>query len=329
MRTLRVCLVLLIAQSGAWAADAALLGLVMPDAKAIAGVQVAQAKASPFGQYVLTHMQPDDASFTQFMTQTGFDPRRDLTEIVMASNATTDLTEHFLVVARGSFDLAKITAAAKQNGGRLDTFMGVTIVSTGTPATNDANTVVGFPDQTTAIMGDIDNVHATIQRFLDKSIPSFSATAFLSKVQTLSAANDFWFLTLVPVSEFAALMPDPNLGQAMNGKLFQAINQVSGGMKFGDNVQVRMQAICRSEKDAAALADVVRFIVGLIQSNKPPNGTAPGQVSTLLDNLNLSTTGSTTNIALTVPEATLEQIFDTAKTQPQTVRTKRPGAPVQ
>ncbi|MBV8817088.1 MAG: hypothetical protein JO022_01955 [Acidobacteriaceae bacterium] len=316
-------------QAAGRAADPVLLALVMPDAKAVAGVRVAQAKTSAFGQYVLTHMQPDDASFTQFMTRTGFDPRRDLTEIVMASNATADLSSHFLVVARGSFDVPKITTAAKQNGAQLSAFMGVNIVSSGTPSTNGGDTVVGFPDDSTALMGDARNVQAAIQRYLNKSIASFSVSPFVLQLQRLSAANDFWFLTLAPLSEFASVMPDPNLGQAMNGKLFQAISQVSGGVKFGSNVQIGMEAVCRSEKDAQALAELVRFIVGLMDTNKPASGNGAAQASTLLDNLKLSTTGSTTTISLAVPESTLEQIFDDGKAQPQTARRKRPAPPVQ
>src|SRR5450755_169266 len=68
------------------AADPALLRLLMPDAKVIAGLQVEQTKNSQFGQYVLSHMQVEDAGFKKFIAQTGFDPRRDVTEIVMASN---------------------------------------------------------------------------------------------------------------------------------------------------------------------------------------------------------------------------------------------------
>ena len=68
------------------AVDPGLLRLVMPDAKVIAGLQVRETKNSVFGQYVLSHMQIEDAGFKKFIAQTGFDPRRDVTEILMASN---------------------------------------------------------------------------------------------------------------------------------------------------------------------------------------------------------------------------------------------------
>ena len=42
------------------AADPQLLNLVMPDAQVMAGVNVEQAKTTPFGQYVLSQIQPKD-----------------------------------------------------------------------------------------------------------------------------------------------------------------------------------------------------------------------------------------------------------------------------
>ena len=45
--------------TAAAAVDPALLKLVMPDAKILSGIQVDQSAASPFGQYVLSQMQPD------------------------------------------------------------------------------------------------------------------------------------------------------------------------------------------------------------------------------------------------------------------------------
>src|SRR5712692_9547451 len=100
------------------ATDPGLLRLIMPDAKVIAGLQVTQTKNSLFGQFVLSHMQVEDETFKKFMAQTGFDPRRDVSEIVMASNwEQATPASRWLVVARGSFNLPSITAAATANGG--------------------------------------------------------------------------------------------------------------------------------------------------------------------------------------------------------------------
>src|SRR5207302_5860970 len=139
-----------------------------------------------------------------------------------------------------------------------------------------------------------------------------SANRLTGKVQELSASNDFWFVTLVPISEFSGAMPDPNLSQAMKGNLLQAITSVSGGIKFGPAVRISAEAVTRSEKDASALVDVVRFIAGLIQLNKDQSPTV-SQVSSLVDTMDLKTTGNMMTMQLSIPEATLETILDSAR----------------
>src|SRR5437763_7713041 len=93
------------------AADPQLLSLVMPDAKVLAGVNVDQAKTSPFGQYVLSQMQSQDAHLKELTTLTGFDPTRDVHEVLVASSGDPN-QQTGLAVARGNFDPARILAAA-------------------------------------------------------------------------------------------------------------------------------------------------------------------------------------------------------------------------
>src|SRR5580700_2234989 len=70
------------------AADPQLLNLVMPDAKVLAGVNVDQAKTSQLGQYVLSQMQSSDQDMQKLIALTGFDPTRDVHELLAASNGT-------------------------------------------------------------------------------------------------------------------------------------------------------------------------------------------------------------------------------------------------
>ncbi|HTC88537.1 MAG TPA: hypothetical protein VK686_09590, partial [Bryobacteraceae bacterium] len=133
-----------------------------------------------------------------------------------------------------------------------------------------------------------------------------------TKAQQVSATNDFWFVTLVPLSNFSGAIPDPNLSGAMQGNLFAAINQASGGVRFGDTVTISAEAVTRSEKDAQALVDVVKFFAGLVQLNKQ-NNPAAGQVATLLDTLQATTSGNTTTISLAIPEQALEQLINSAE----------------
>ena len=313
---LSVAILIAASQIAALAADPGLLGLVMPNAKVVAGIQVDQAKLSPFGRYVLSHMQPDDAAFQKFVKDTNFDPRRDLTEVVMASSADSNIANHWVVLARGTFDAKAIVNAARLNGGTITQFRGIEILSSSAASKEAGDSVIGFLDHTSAAMGDPDSVKAVIDRY--KSSPSAQA-ALLGKVKDVSGKYDFWFTTLAPISEFAGVMPDPGLGKALQGNLFQSIQQATGGLKFGPNVLFSMEAVARSDKDASALVDVVRFVSEMIQSNRGKNG-APSEVSTLVDNLNINSAGNVMTMSLTVPEPQLERLLESARTPKQTAK---------
>ncbi len=162
MRKYLLCAVL---APAALAADATLLNLVMPDAKVIAGADVDQAKTSPLGVYVLARMAPDDADFAKFVAATGFDPRRDLREIVIASNDVQAGRSHWLLAAKGAFDPARIAAAARAGGSALVRYRGIEIISGSAQIPGiDPHGAVAFLDRSTVLIGELPAVEAAIAR---------------------------------------------------------------------------------------------------------------------------------------------------------------------
>jgi hypothetical protein len=307
MTKFRSLAVLLAMPLGAFAADPALLQMVTPDSQVVAGLQVTQAKGSLLGQYVLSHLSLNDTKLQEFTSQTGFDPTQDVSEIVIASNwKPNTAANHWLVLADGTFNVAKITAAAQANGSVPSVYQGVNLLTHSAASSSQVATAIVFLGTNTALAGDISSVKAAIDR--KQSNAPTDGNVF-NKAQQVSANNDFWFVTLVPLSNFSGAIPDPNLSGAMQGNLFAAINQASGGIRFGDTVTISAEAVTRSEKDAQALVDVVKFFAGLVQLNKQNNSTA-GQVATLLDTLQTSTSGNTTTISLAIPEQQLEQLLN-------------------
>jgi len=109
------------------AADPQLLNLVMPDAKVLAGVNVEQAKGTQFGQFVLNQMQTQDTELQKLVTMTGFDPRRDVRELLVASDGTPQ-GKTGLALAKGTFNVSMITAAATLQGVITEVYGGVTIL---------------------------------------------------------------------------------------------------------------------------------------------------------------------------------------------------------
>lgn len=322
----------LAAQAAAFAAvDPALLRLVMPDAKVIAGLQVTGVRNSPFGQFVLSRMQVQDEAFQKFIAQTGLDPRRDISEVLIASNwGQSNPASRWLVVARGTFNPSMISQAAQANGGTATKFQGIEILTYSSPSKPAENgqaqppnqNGIAFFDSSNAIMGDVASVKAAIRR---KKTNSPASGALLAKVRDIGANNDFWFVTTVPVSEFAAAMPNPNLSSAMQGNLLAGVHEASGGIKFGETVTISGEAVTRSEKDAQALVDVFKFLAGMIQTNRQ-NDAAVGQVATLLDNMDLKTKDNVMTMSLNIPEKQLEQLMETMRQEGRAAR-KKPAPP--
>jgi hypothetical protein len=309
------------------AADPGLLRLMMPDAKVIAGLQVAQTKNSVFGQFILSHMQVEDEAFKKFIGQTGFDPRRDVSEIVMASNwaqATPD--SRWLVAARGTFNVASLTAAALANGGSTANFQGVDILtyaSAGAAKPEEQNGIAFF-DSSNAVMGDIASVKTSIHRQ-----PSNAAAVakLIGYVRALCSKIELCFFTLVPISEFAGAMPNAQLSSAMKGNLLAAVHEASGGIRFGDTVTLSGEAVTRSDKDALALVDVFKFIAGMVQMNRENDKTV-GQMASLLDSMDLKTKDNVMNMSLTIPEKQLEQMLELLRLEGRQARKKATPPPI-
>jgi len=310
MINLRRLAVLFILPLGAFAADPALLQMVLPDSQVVAGLQVNQAKSSLFGQYVLSHLSVNDTKLGEFTAQTGFDPTKDVSEIVIASNWKPNTPDNqWLVLADGTFNVSKITSVAQANGSVPSVYQGVNLLTHAASSSTQVASAIAFFGATRALAGDLTSVKAAIDR-KQSNAPADSNVS--SKAQQVSASNDFWFVTLVPLSNFSGSIPDPNLSGAMQGNLFAAINQASGGIRFGDTVTISAEAVTRSEKDAQALVDVVKFFASLVQLNRQ-NNPAAGQVATLLDTLQTTTSGNTTTISLAIPEQQLEQLLNSAQ----------------
>lgn len=285
--------------TAAAAVDPALLKLVMPDAKILSGIQVDQAASSPFGQYMLTQMQPD-AGFLKFISSTGFDPARDLHEILAATPG--DTTGHNAVIlGRGVFRPDQIIAAAIAEGGTVTQYRGFNVLSGGS---SDTTGGVTFLDTTTAVIGDLDSVKAAI----DRRIAGSSFTGPLAqKAQEVSASNQAWFATLTPLSEFLnGKIGNGSLNNMTQSNLLQSVLQASGGVNFGSSsVTIAGDAVTASNQNAQALVDVMKFLASMVQMN---SGNDP-KVASLADAATFTANGAVMHFTMSLPEQQIEQLI--------------------
>jgi hypothetical protein len=288
----------LAAASIAPGANTQLLQLIMPDAQVASGMDVSRIRATPFGQFFLSQLPASDARRLQELIQAlGFDPRRDIHEVVMASQGDPAKKTGLLAV-RGAFDPGRILTVYKADGKSTQLYRGIEIIPTG------KGQGAAFLDNTIAVAGDVDSVRGAIDR-RNTGGPGGSA-ALMRRIAQTSAGQDAWMVSLAPVSSFASIAPDRNVQGALQGDLLKAIEQQSGSVRFGDMIEVRGELTAKTNQDATSLADVLKFFLSMAQSNAPAQAR---QFAALLRNTNVTTEANAVKLFVSIPESELETLI--------------------
>jgi len=286
----------------AFGADPQLMNLVMPDAKVLAGANAISSVSSPLGQFMLAkiggQIPPD------FVSATGFNPLRDVTEILAASVADP-ANPSGLLLARGNFPVDKISAALTASGGganwQVTTYGGATLINTANPKVK-TTFAVAFLGNSIAVAGDLASVKAAIDR---SSGTNSIDPALAVTVSQLSANEDQW---LVSSTSIASLLP---ANAAPSGTvtgpaatllpMLKSIQSFNAGVKLGDNVAFTAEVVTSDPQSAASLQAVVKLGIALGGANVPA-----------LQALQVTTNGSAVDLSLSVPEAQIENLVNSA-----------------
>jgi hypothetical protein len=279
------------------AADSALLKFVMPDAKVVSGINVDSIRLTPFGQFFLSLLPAPDAGFEQAIAVTGFDPRRDIHEILMASPAEPGKKTGLLLV-RADFDKGRILTLLKAVGKTPEIYNGVEILAA-PAAPNRISQALTFLDSSVVAAGDVDSVKAAIDR--QKTAAALDP-ALLAAIAAMSANRDAWVVSTASISSFAKSVPNANVSGVLQGDLIKAIQQSSGGVTFGSTIEISGELTTKTNEDASSLASVVQFFVTMAQGAGHP------ELTTLIQSLSVHSDSNAVKVSLSIPEAVLETI---------------------
>jgi hypothetical protein len=277
------------------AADPQLLKLVMPDVKVMSDINVAQIKVTPFGQYVISRL--GNSEVPQFTVLTGFDPAKDLTELLCASNGTPNTG---LALATGIFDPTKIAALATQDGAVTEAYAGVTILEDPQKAHG-----VAFLNAGLMAAGDVAGVKAAIDR---QTAPTKLSKDLTDEINMLSNSEDAWALTTAPPSS----MPHTNAknpqevvgGMTVPPNVLQQVQSGWGGVKFGSNIVITAQAQTVDAQTATNLAGMAQLLqnIALMQSQKDPN------LAAFAKSISVTASGTAVNLSASVSEETFQAL---------------------
>jgi hypothetical protein len=301
--------------------DTALLALVPPGAKIISGIDFDRARTSEFGQFMTAKMNTTGHDFDQFVHDTGFDPRRDLQQVVFASTGPGQSggSTRFAVLARGKFDQDHIVATAKTKGVTSQSFQGVALfIDKSQPNGSNAFAFLG---EGVGVMGDLETVKQIIS---SRGTATVLDSALEAEVQRVGTDNDAWFVSSVSGGFLAnhlnaqinggAASPSHDTAASAfpQAQILESVLQSSGGIQFGSDVRVSFDAVTRSPQDATSLADVVRFFASMVQMSRQKDPRADIAASAF-DNMSLRTEGDAMHLSISFPEKSLEQMVESSK----------------
>jgi len=279
------------------AVDPLLLNLVMPEARAVAGLDVARAATSPLGRFLLAEVSTQaEQDWQRLRDMTGFDPRSDLREILAAAPGGANDPRR-IVTAAGRFDAARIIALARSHGAEVISYQGTEILHFGAKDKHSAALV--FLNDALAAAGDPDSVRLAVGRHRHGG-PALNPT-LARLIESWSATNEAWFVSLIPGRDLVRPAAGPQ------ATALSVIERAAGGMQLGEMVVGTAELTAQSAQDAAALGDLARLVSSLPGLNRRDPRAA--RLADLLRQLEVSVSGQTVRLRLAVPEQQLEELI--------------------
>src|ERR1035438_7805065 len=256
MKLAQSLLVLLFAVRAVPAADAALTDLFPAGTKVVLGINLRSVVESPMGQAVAAQTQKQvqsqaaAADWLKLASLAGFDPLRDIDEVLVATNGEGQ-NPPSLIVATGRFDVARLAQGAKR-------YHDVPVLGGDKPTDG----VVALLNASTALAGDRPTVLATIDHLGNRAQID---RALAERVAAARGRYDIWGLGDRPEGFVA---PAPQASALESIDRFQFGVSVSHGLELGAEIHAR------SPKEPEQVSATLGMLQAMIKAKQPTTGSA-------------------------------------------------------
>ncbi len=277
------------------------LRYVPADATLVAFADVQAVMASELRQQLRRVVPPHESGHEEFEQNTGINIERDIDHVVasLAAPAAADrLPASVLVLARGRFDAARIEAAMRQHGARVETHRGASVMTLGEDqadgaAAPDRQLALAFVEPEVVAVGSPRLVRSAID--LREGGENVTANRDMFDL-VQSVRGDVWAVGL-----FDALTRQARLPAAVAERLppvtrFAASGQVNGGLQGAIRVETT------DEQSADQWRDVVRGILAMARLQAPSDP----ELRNMLDSFELGGTGTTIALSFAIPPSIVD-----------------------
>jgi hypothetical protein len=230
--------------------DNVLERMVPPNATSLVGAHMDKIKETAFYRKLLAAQTLPQVD--QFAKDTGFDPRRDVRELLFVTTPHGDV-----MLARGTFHLntAHLRGVPKVRHGEYDIW------------DRDSR---GFCilDSTLAVAGDVVAIEDALDEW--KSGAHTGAKSLLARAASVNPQSQFWGVSTGLAGFLAEHPPTVTSGLDLS-KIFRGLEDTLFQVDLSTGLRADVHGTTATEKDAISLRDAVRGMVGLGRLQVPDN----------------------------------------------------------
>jgi len=270
--------------------DPAFGPLIAPDTKLLAGVRLDKVRETPV--YKKLDKQFDlDRRLDLFSRRTGLDPRKDLWQVLVASNG-----ENFLVMARGKFTTGEMEPQLGALGRERTSYKDYTLIG-------NQQTSVVFINAGVAVAGTQEDLKYLIDHRAEyKNVPP----ALSAKLATLPHDDQMWLVDDGALAGWRTARPDTTGMRSLLSNLVGSIRTTTVGVHLDEGAQMKAAVDCVSDQGARRVHDALKGGIGLARLNTRDDQM---QMLKLYDAIHVDQSGSHVAISAEVPPDLVEPLL--------------------
>jgi len=285
------------------AADPEMMNLIMPDASMVMEIHLAKIMASPVGAAMkegfhqgftrqlnseLTKAKPEYQA--QIAALADVDWSRDVQDVVIAGS--TGKAPAALVIVRTSLDPARIQALKAFAGGMTE-YQGVPVLASAQPGSG----VFAFLENSIVLIGQKGEVESAIgRRGQHTALP-----AALAAQAARYDGYDIWAAQTGIIKKPSAAPATPSAAGAKVMEYLAKVAGFNGGLRLSPDLDLSADIEVRTEKDAAEMADGLRWLNSTVQAQRTGKGGSG------LEGLKYQVNGRRILLSLHVPEEKMRE----------------------
>jgi hypothetical protein len=277
--------------------DNVLIRMVPPGATSLVSARMDQIKMTEFYRKLLEQRKLPQVE--RFAEETGFDPRRDVREMLFVSTATGGV-----LLARGNFQIKpEPVQQAKAKAIRHGDY---TIWS----FTDSGFCVL---DKTLAAAGDLKSLEAALDEW--KSGSHSGAAPLLAHAKQIDPQTQFWGVS----TGFAAFLADnmPRVGGRAGGidfsKIFRGLEDTWFEADFSTGFKGELHGSTATEQDAINLRDTAKGLIGFGRLSVPE---AQPEMLKLWDGIAVAQEGKSVTIRADIPQNLVDRLVQMLSASP-------------